>query len=58
LTDVATKGTHAKGAEKKLRGKIQEIMYRDTTIKGKFGNHTRKTSNRFTAKELYLEHHM
>ena len=31
LTDVATKGTQAKGAEKKLRGKIQEIMYRVTT---------------------------
>jgi hypothetical protein len=73
LTDVAKTGMHAKGSRKKLQGKIQEITYRDITngnadnnwghrnsnkrFKGKFGNHSRKTSNRLTAKELYLEHH-
>jgi hypothetical protein len=62
-----------KEAEKKLRGKIEEIMYKDTTnghadnnwgyrnsnkrFKGKFENHIRKTSNKLTAKELCLEHH-
>jgi hypothetical protein len=50
------------------------MRYRDTTddhadnnwghrngnkrFKGEFGNRTRKISNRLTAEELYLEHHM